>query len=422
MSDIERAWLTNPARRMALARLAGLMAASPIAAAAAQTDPRPLSQHHRVLSLAEIQTSFDFEPIFFGNVPLSIYDYTAHGDGSEFTLRRNRQAYDWVDIVPKGPAVPAASIDLSSELLGVKMKYPIIVAPTAAMPPLHPDGEPGMFKAATAASNTPMILSINTGTPVAKVAPAAPGGTLWGQFYPVENLDATQRVMDTYHNAGVDAIVVTVDQQASYYERTQQDRNLGGRVARAGGFGAGGFGGGGPGAGARAAAAGAPPGGASRYRINGFRLWYTWQYIDDMRKMVKGPLIIKGILDPEDAKLAIQHGADAIIVSNHGGRSMDYGPSTLEVLPEIVAAVNGRIPILFDSGIRRGADIFKALALGANAVMLGRTTRWGLAAFGTAGAQRLIEMMQAELVQVAAAAGCAKLSDINNRAVRAHFV
>src|SRR5579883_1169695 len=132
MSDIERAWLTNPARRMALARLAGLMAASPIAAAAAQTDPRPLSQHHRVLSLAEIQTSFDFEPIFFGNVPLSIYDYTAHGDGSEFTLRRNRQAYDWVDIVPKGPAVPAASIDLSSELLGVKMKYPIIVAPTAA--------------------------------------------------------------------------------------------------------------------------------------------------------------------------------------------------------------------------------------------------------------------------------------------------
>jgi isopentenyl diphosphate isomerase/L-lactate dehydrogenase-like FMN-dependent dehydrogenase len=138
--------------------------------------------------------------------------------------------------------------------------------------------------------------------------------------------------------------------------------------------------------------------------------------------MVKGPMIIKGILDPEDAKLAIEHGADAIIVSNHGGRSMDYGPSSLEVLPEIVAAVNGRIPILFDSGIRRGADIFKALALGANAVMIGRTTRWGLAAFGTAGAQRVIEMLQQELVQVAAAAGCAKLPDINKRAVKAHFV
>ena len=138
--------------------------------------------------------------------------------------------------------------------------------------------------------------------------------------------------------------------------------------------------------------------------------------------MVKGPLLIKGILDPQDAGLAIDHGADAIIVSNHGGRSMDYGPSSLEVLPEIVAAVNGRIPILFDSGVRRGTDIFKALALGANGVMIGRTARWGLAAFGTAGAQRLIEMLQQELVQVSAAAGCAKLSDIGKKAVKANFV
>src|SRR5476649_1698686 len=133
MADIERSWLTNPSRRNAMARLAGLMAASPIAAAVAQTDPRPLSEHHRALSLAEMQTSFDFEPVFFGNVLLPIYDYTAHGDGSEFTLRRNRQAYDWVDIVPVRAAVPASQIDLSSEFLGVKMKFPIIVAPSASM-------------------------------------------------------------------------------------------------------------------------------------------------------------------------------------------------------------------------------------------------------------------------------------------------
>jgi 4-hydroxymandelate oxidase len=251
-----------------------------------------------------------------------------------------------------------------------------------------------------------MILSINTGTPVAQVAPAAPGGTLWGQFYPLENRAATQRSMDTYQNAGCNGIIVTVDQQASYYERTEQDRNFGGRIARAGGRG---------GRGAASLT------GSARYGISGGRLWYTWQYIDDVRKMVKGPLVIKGILDPQDARLAIEHGADAIIVSNHGGRSMDYGPSTLEVLPEIVAAVNGRIPVLFDSGVRRGADIFKALALGANGVMLGRTTRWGLAAFGTAGAQRLIEIMQQELVQVAAAAGCARLSDINGTTVKANF-
>jgi 4-hydroxymandelate oxidase len=409
MPDIERSWLTNPARRAAMARLAGLMAASPVAAAVAQTDPKPLSEHHRVLSLAEMQTSFDFEPVFFGNVVLPIYDYTAHGDGSEFTLRRNRQAYDWVDILPSHAAIPPSQVDLSSELLGVKMKFPIIVAPTAAMVPLNPDGEIGMFKAATAASNTLMMLSVNTSTPHAKVVPAAPGGTLWAQFYPLENLANTQKSMETFQNAGCNGIIVTIDQQASYYERTQQDRNFGGRA-----------GGGGRGAGAGGGAA--APTGSSRYRINGFRLWYTWQYIDDVRKMVKGPLVLKGILEPEDAKLAIEHGADAIIVSNHGGRSMDYGPSTLEVLPEIVAAVNGRIPVIFDSGIRRGADIFKALALGANAVMLGRTTRWGLAAFGTAGAQRLIEILQQELVQVAAAAGCAKLSDINKTTVRSHFV
>src|ERR1700744_5276101 len=218
MADIERSWLTNPARRQAMARLAGLMAASPVAAAVAQPDPRPLSEHHRFLSLAEMQTSFDFEPIFFANVTLPIYDYTAHGDGSEFTLRRNRQAYDWVDILSTRTAVPASQVDLSSELLGVKMKFPIIVAPTAAMTPLHPDGEIGMFKAATAASNTLMILSINTSTPVAKVAPAVPGGTRWGQFYPVEDRVGTQRVMDNYQNAGVGSIIVTVDQQASYYE------------------------------------------------------------------------------------------------------------------------------------------------------------------------------------------------------------
>ena len=387
--------------------MAGLMAASPIAAAAAQSDPRPLSEHRRALSLAEMQTAFDFEPVFFGNVPLRVYDYTAHGDGSEFTLRRNREAFDWVDILPARPAIPASQVDLSSELLGVKMKFPIIVAPSATMTPLHPDGEIGMFKAATAASNTLMVLSVNTSTPVAEVAPAAPGGTLWAQFYPIEDRTSTQRLVDAYQSAGCNGMLVTVDQQASYYERTEQDRNFGGavRVDRVG-----------------ARAGGAAPTGSARYRINSGRLWYTWQYIDDVRKMVKGPLLIKGILDPEDAKLAVAHGADAIIVSNHGGRSMDYGPSSLEVLPEIVAAVNGRIPVLFDSGVRRGADIFKALALGASGVMIGRTTRWGLAAFGAVGAQRVIEILQQELVQVAAATGCAKLSDINKTAVQARFV
>ncbi len=407
MADIEKSWLANPSRRIALARVAGLVAASPVGAAVAQIDPNPFSEHRRALGLAEIQTAFDFEPVFRGNVTQPVYDYTAHGDGSEFTLQRNRQAFDWVDIHPARAAIPASQVDLSSELLGVKMKFPILIAPTAAMVPLHPEGEAGMFQAATAAANTLMILSTNTSTPVAKVAPSAPGGTLWAQFYPQQSLTATQQWMDTYQNAGCNGITVTVDQQASFYERSLQDRNLGGRVRTVG-------------AGARGDAA--TLAGAARYRVSTGRLWYSWDYIDAVRKMVKGPLLLKGIQDPDDARLAIAHGADAIIVSNHGGRSMDYGPSTLEILPEIVAAVNGRIPVLFDSGIRRGSDIFKALALGANGVCLGRTPRWGLGAFGPAGAQRLIEMLQHELVQVAAATGCARLSDINKTAIKANFV
>jgi isopentenyl diphosphate isomerase/L-lactate dehydrogenase-like FMN-dependent dehydrogenase len=134
------------------------------------------------------------------------------------------------------------------------------------------------------------------------------------------------------------------------------------------------------------------------------------------------PLVVKGIVTAEDAALCIEHGVDGIIVSNHGGRSMDYGPSTLEVLPEIVAAVKKRIPVLTDSGYRRGADILKALALGADAVLLGRTTRWALGAFGAAGAQRLLEMIQRELVDAAAAAGRPTRPSIDASVVRTRFV
>ena len=132
-------------------------------------------------------------------------------------------------------------------------------------------------------------------------------------------------------------------------------------------------------------------------------------------------MLVKGILTAEDALLCLEHGAQGIIVSNHGGRSLDYGPSTLEVLPEIVDAVRGRVPVLVDSGFRRGADVMKALALGANAVCLGRATRWGLGAFGIPGAQRVIEMVQAELVAAMAAAGRRSLADLDRTALRVRF-
>ncbi len=128
--------------------------------------------------------------------------------------------------------------------------------------------------------------------------------------------------------------------------------------------------------------------GAAAYRVGGGRLWYSWEYLDQVRKFIKTPIIIKGIVTAEDARLCVERGFNGIVVSNHGGRSMDYGPSTLEALPEIVAAVNGKIPVMIDSGFRRGSDVLKALALGADAVWLGRAARWALGAFGPVGVQR----------------------------------
>jgi len=410
VGPIETRWCQSTSRRKAIAKLARLVAASPLFSStlSAQLDPRPLNEHKRTPGLDEMTNAFDFEPVMFANVPLSVYDYTAHGDGSEFTLRRNRQAFEWVDLVP-GRAIDPATVDLSCEVLGLKMKYPIMIAPTAAMVPLHPDGEIGMHRAATAASNMPMIVSQNTSTAIGRIAGGATG-PLWWQFYPSQSLDASREILDGAVTAGCTAIVVTVDQQASYYERSQQDRNLGGRGAGAGGGGRGGGGGG------RGAASG-----PALYRVAPGRLWYTWRYLDDLRKVVRVPMLVKGILTAEDAKQCVEHGMDGVIVSNHGGRSMDYGPSTLEVLPEIVAAINGRIPVLTDSGYRRGSDILKGLALGANAVLLGRPTRWALAAFGTPGVERFLDMIQRELVGAAATAGRSTLASIDTNLVRANF-
>lgn len=137
--------------------------------------------------------------------------------------------------------------------------------------------------------------------------------------------------------------------------------------------------------------------------------------------MVKVPLLAKGILTPEDAKLCLEHGLDGIYVSNHGGRSLDGTASTLEVLPEIVDAVGGKVPILFDSGVRRGADALKALALGAKAVCLGRVPRWGLGSYGAPGVQRIIEILQAELTQAMAYTGRSSIASINRTLVRTDF-
>ncbi len=434
-----RQWERSLSRRKALAGMASLVAGSPLLHA--QLDPRPYTTHKRAPGLNEMFSAFDFEPLMFANVPQSVYDYTAHGDGSEWNLRRNRQAFDWVDLIP-GKAVDPSTVDLSSKLLGLNLKYPILIAPTATQVALHPDGEAGMYRAAQLSSNTPMVLSNNSSQSIEQVAKGAQG-QLWWQFYPRQDMGASQELLERAQGAGYTAMVITVDQQASYYERSQHDRNLGARAGGAGGGRGRGAAAGEPGAGRQGGAGrandpealgtatigpgAAVPGtaaasstptparrGAAAYRIGGGRLWYSWEYLNQVRKFIKTPIIIKGIVTAEDARLCVEHGFDAIVVSNHGGRSMDYGPSTLEALPEIVAAVNGKIPVMIDSGFRRGSDVLKALALGADAVWLGRAARWALGAFGPAGVQRLLtDIIFKELVDAAAATGKTTLGSID---------
>ena len=278
------------------------------------------------------------------------------------------------------------------------MAFPIMLAPSAAHEVLHPDKEAATYAGCKAASGTPMIVSHVASMSFADIA-KADGGPLWFQLYPREELEQNREPVESAQEAGAGAIVVTIDQQASFYDRGYHDRNLSLRRRR-------------------------PPrysGNAGRYRFSSGRMWYEWKLFDDLRTMVKVPMLAKGILTGEDALLAVEHGLDGIIVSNHGGRTLDYTPSSLEVLPEIVEAVAGRIPVLIDSGFRRGSDIVKAMALGASAICLGRVPRWGLGSFGAPGVTKVLEIVQEDFRQAMASCGAASLGVIDRSLVRTDF-
>ncbi len=395
MRNEDANWACSVTRRNAIRGLTAYFTASPLLLG--QQDP--FRDHSRVPTLDELLTAFDFEPVAFAKLPRLAYNYTAYGVEGEFTLRRNRAAFDLVQLLPRGKQ--AGKVDSSTTLFGNKLAFPILVAPTAGHTQLHPEGETATFRAAAAASKTPMIVSNNASLPLDKIK-AKVDGNLWWQLYPRQNLDDSKALLDTAQTNGAQAIVVTIDQQSSYYERASHDRNIGGRAPITG--------------------RGARPGGdPNPYRVLNNRAWYSWSYFDQIRPMIKVPMLAKGVLTAEVASMCVEHGVDGIVVSNHGGRAMDYSPSTLEVLPEIVDAVGGRVPVLIDSGFRRGSDVLKALALGANAVCLGRVPRWGLAAYGAEGVQRVLEILQKELVLAMAQNGCPTIASIDRSLIRTHF-
>ena len=316
MTATEARWLRSCSRRRALAGLLGFLAGAP--RVTAQQDP--FRDHSRVAGLDEMRDAFDFEAAAYERLDRATYNYTARGGGSEFTPRRNRDAFDWVRLVPRavGAGGPPRT---ATEILGTPFRFPVMLAPSAAHAVLHPDAEAATYLGSTESSETPMIVSHVSTMPFAEIA-KADGGPLWFQLYPRQELEQNREPVESAQNAGAGAIVVTIDQQSSFYDRAYHDRNLSLRPRR-------------------------PPryaGNAGRYRFTSSRLWYEWRLFEDLRSMVQVPMLAKGILTSEDALLAIEHGVDGIIVSNHGGRTLDYTPSTLEVLPEIAEAVAGRIP------------------------------------------------------------------------------
>ncbi len=412
MGKLEDRWLASPTRRAALRSLVtSFVAGSPLLRG--QQDP--YRDHSRVPAMEELVNAFDFEAVAFAKLPRDAYDYTALGVEDEFTLRRNRQAFEWVELIPKG-MVDANSVVTATEVLGTQMAFPIMIAPTASHLSLHPEGEMGTHKGATAASNTPYIISNNASFPVDKIAKAATG-PLWFQLYPKETLEDNRELIEIAQDNGCKAIVLTYDGAAGNSttgprERALHDRHLGSnrleQDASNGGD-------------KTRAAQGRRPPRARKYGLAGSGIGLDWKWVDSVRAVTKVPFLTKGILTGEDAAACVEHGVNGIVVSNHGGRAMDYGPATLEVLAEVVDGTRGRIPVLVDGGFRRGTDVLKALALGAKAVCLGRVPRWGLAAYGAAGSQCILEIVQGELVMAMAATGRPTLASIDRTLVRADF-
>ncbi len=396
VNQLEQSWGWSLSRRGVFRAMAGVLAGSPLLRA--QQDP--FRDHSRVPGLDEMRTVFDFEPVAYATLPRRVYDYTSYGADGEFTLRRNRETFDWVDLVPRG-AVDAASVSTSTEVLGTKLEYPIMVAPSSGHLLLHAEGEAATHVGCTAAANTVLISSHVASLPIEKITAAAKG-TVWYQLYPRRELDYNRKVVEAVQAAGCRAVVVTVDQQASSFERSMHDRNLLGPTGR------------GP-------APASSPAPHNPYGVSPERLWYEWKLFDQLRPFVHVPMLAKGIVTGEDARLGLEHGLDGIYVSNHGGRSLDYEPSTLEVLPEIVDAVKGKVPVIVDSGFRRGSDILKALALGASAVCVSRPQRWGLAAYGAPGVERVLQILQAELRLAMATTGRPTIASIDKTLVRTYF-
>ncbi|MCO5969832.1 alpha-hydroxy acid oxidase [Actinoallomurus soli] len=325
------------------------------------------------------------------------YDYFAGGAGDEVTLRANEAALARLALVPRILRGDARH-ELGVTLLGTDASMPVLVAPTAFHRLAAPDGERATVRA-VAAADTIMIVSMAATVAVEDIAAAAPGAKLWFQLYVQPDLAFTEAIVRRAEAAGCRALVVTVDSPAR--GRHERDDRNGFHDLPDGLY-------------CENLRTGDPPGHVRQIAMSPE---ISWQHIAWLRGVTDLPIVLKGVLHPEDARLAARAGVAGLIVSNHGGRQLDTTPATIDVLPEVVAAADG-LPVLMDGGIRRGTDVLKALALGASAVAIGRPVVWGLAAEGEQGVKGVLERIRAEVGDALVQCGCASVRDLDRTYVR----
>jgi isopentenyl diphosphate isomerase/L-lactate dehydrogenase-like FMN-dependent dehydrogenase len=346
-------------------------------------------------------TVADFEALAEEKLDPGVVGYFFGGAGDEVTLRENVEAWSRWRLRPRVLA-GLSEWTTRAEVLGGEVSMPILVAPVAYQGLVDPKGEAAMARAAAAAGTVMCLSTLATMRP-RPVAEAAPGGRRWFQLYCFRDEAVTRALVEEACECGYEAIVVTVD--APRGGNRERDRRTGFRIPEEVGV---------P---SVEAALGSNRAVTIEETFELMEPALTWDYLAELAAECRVPVLVKGVLTAEDAALAVEHGVVGAIVSNHGGRQLDRSPATADVLSEIVDAVEGRVPVFVDGGIRRGVDVAIALALGAEAVLVGRPALWGLAVDGEQGARRVLELLRGELELTLALCGCASPAGLS----RAHL-
>jgi 4-hydroxymandelate oxidase len=346
----------------------------------------------------------DFRELARAKLPKATFEYITSGSGDEITLRENISALERIKILP--PLLTGvAKADLSTTVLKQPIAMPIMLAPVAAQRMYHPQGALAAARAA-AALGTLFGVSSSATNSVEEIA-AASEGPKWFQLYLPKDRAVAGRLIERVNRSGYKAIVLTVDlgerKDPDLRHRFALPRDMLLKHLRDIGF--------------DAVSDGMSHAELIAFNTQAWDMAMTWEVFDWLRSVTKLPLLIKGVLRTEDAKRAVALGLDGIVVSNHGGRRLDGMPASIDRLAGIVEAVDGRAEVFMDSGIRRGTDVLKALALGARAVMIGRPYAWALAADGEAGVRKVLELLRDELTNAMLACGCAKIGDISRSLV-----